>query len=191
MKYLQNGGFQRNPYMRLTLGLALLLLTGFVVSSFLMYFQKMDLSPESVVLYINGNEEEFIPARTFGSMIEVTHTHLPMMALVLLLLTHLVIFAPFSKPVKYTFILVPFLAGLFNEASNYLVMYVSPSFAYLKIGAFLLLQGSMSFLIISLGVFLWRSRHEKQIPKVSATLRTTNGQDPFHQHEHHRKETSN
>lgn len=158
MKYLQNGGFQRNPYMRLTLGLALLLLSGFVVSSFLMYFEKMNLTPASVVNYINGNEEEFIPGRTFGSMIEVTHTHLPMMALVLLLLTHLVIFAPFSKKVKYTFIITPFLAGLMNEASNYLVRYVGAEFAYLKIASFLLLQASLTFLIISLGAFLIRSR---------------------------------
>jgi hypothetical protein len=160
VKYLQNGGFQRNPYMRLTLGLAAVLLAGFVASSFAMYFSKMGLTPESVSLYINGNEEEFIPARTWGSMIEVTHTHLPMIALVMLLLTHLVIFAPFSKAQKYTFIIVAFLSGLFNEGSNYLVRYVSPDFAILKIASFLTLQSSMIFLLISLGAFLWRSSRE-------------------------------
>lgn len=158
MKYLQNGGFQRNPYMRLTLGLALILLSGFVVSSFLMYFEKMDMTAISVIHYINGNDDEFIQGRTFGSMIEVTHTHLPMMALVLLLLTHLVIFAPFSKKVKYVFIIVPFLSGLLNEVSNYLVRYVASEYAYLKIASFLSLQASLTLLIISLLMFLIRSK---------------------------------
>jgi hypothetical protein len=160
MKYLQNGGFQRNPYMRLTLGLALLLLAGFVASSFLMYFEKMDLTTASVNQYINGNEEEFIPARTWGSMIEITHTHLPMIALVMLLLTHLLIFAPFGKITKYTFIIIAFLSGLMNELSNYLIRYVSPDFAVVKIISFLLLQASLTFLILGLGIFLWRSRKQ-------------------------------
>ena len=34
--------------------------------------------------------------RTYQSMIEITHMHLPMMAMVVLLLTHLPIFAPFA-----------------------------------------------------------------------------------------------
>jgi len=163
MKYMQNGGFQRNPYMRLTLGLALVLLLGFVATSFAMYFSKMGLTPESVTGYINGNEEEFIPGRTWGSMIEVTHTHLPMIAVVMLLLTHLVIFAPFSKAKKYTFIIVAFLSGLCNEGANYLVRYVSPDFAYFKIASFLALQASLLFLLTSLGIFLWRSSREEKL----------------------------
>ncbi|MEX2090181.1 MAG: hypothetical protein WEB62_10435, partial [Bacteroidota bacterium] len=94
MRYLQNGGFQNNPFMRLTLGLMLLFMIGFVATNFALYFAKMDLTPSSVVAYYNGSEEEFRPARTYQSMLEVTHMHLPMMALVILLLTHLIIFAP-------------------------------------------------------------------------------------------------
>ena len=164
--------------MRLTLGLAAVLLLGFVASSFAMYFSKMGLTPESVTGYINGNEEEFIPARTWGSMIEVTHTHLPMIAIVMLLLTHLVIFAPFSKAQKYTFIIVAFVSGLMNEGSNYLVRYVSPDFAIVKIASFLTLQASMIFLLASLGIFLWRSSRDvddetkgKKRPRLNRTVR--------------------
>ena len=156
MKYLQNGGYQNNPLMRLTLTLTLLFLAGFVVTNFLLYFSKMDLSPASVVSYYRGSETEFRPPRSFQSLLEVTHVHLPMMALVILMLTHLVIFAPFSKAGKVTFILIPFLSGLFNEGSSWLVRYVDEGFAWLKIISFLGLQSSLLFLLTSLGLYLWR-----------------------------------
>lgn len=155
MKYMQNGGFQRHPLMQLTLSLALIFLVAFVISNFLLYFQKMDLTPGSIVTYYKGSEEAFRPARSYQSMLEVTHMHLPMMALVLLLLTHLVIFAPFSKGTKISLILITFLSGLFNEAGGWLVLYVHEGFAWLKVFSFLTLQGSLVFLVTSLGLYLW------------------------------------
>lgn len=157
MRYLQNGGFQSNPFMRLTLGLMLLFMIGFVATNFALYFAKMDLTPSSVVAYYNGSEEEFRLARTYQSMLEVTHMHLPMMALVILLLTHLIIFAPFSRGGKIAFITTAFLSGLFNESASWLVRFVHPEFAWLKIASFLTLQGSLIFLLISLGLYLYRA----------------------------------
>ncbi|HWP82911.1 MAG TPA: hypothetical protein VNN76_09695 [Bacteroidota bacterium] len=165
MKYLQNGGFQNNPYMRLTLSLALLFLVGFVITNFLIYFDRMDLSPESVVRYYNGSEEDFRPARTYQSMMEVTHMHLPMMAMVLLMLTHLVIFAPFTRAGKLTLILVPFLAGLLGEGSSWLVRFVHPGFAWLKIMSFVALQGSLIILLGALAMFLLRSGRNGRPPE--------------------------
>jgi hypothetical protein len=156
MKYLQNGGFQKQPLMRLTLSLSLLFITGFIVTNFLLYFNKMNLTPSSVVTYYNGSEEDFIPARSYQSMLEVSHGHLPMMALVLLLLTHLAIFAPFSQIGKVAFVVTAFLSTLLNEASSWLVRFVDPSFAYLKVASFVAMQGSLIFLTVVLCVFLWK-----------------------------------
>jgi len=48
-------------------------------------------------------------------MLEVTHAHLPMMALVMLLLTHLLIFAPYSRRTRVLIIVGAFLeAGLLS-----------------------------------------------------------------------------
>ncbi len=160
MNYLQNGGFNRNPMMSTTLMLTMVFLIGFVVVNFLIFFSKMDLTPTSIASYYLGNEEEFRPARSYQSMIEVTHTHLPMIAVVLLLLTHLVIFTPFSKAEKYIFIFTAFLSGLFNEASNYLIRFVDPLFAWLKIVAFLSLQGSLVFLIAVIMIFMIQTKIE-------------------------------
>lgn len=157
---MQKGGFQSNPFMRLTLGFTVLLLAGFVVSNFLIFFSKMNVTPDSVIAYYNGSEEEFRPARTFGSMIEVTHGHLPVMAMLILMLTHLVIFAPFTKRQKVSLISVSFLSALLDEGSGWLVRFVRPEFAWLKIIAFLALQASLIFLLSSLTWFLIRSRTE-------------------------------
>ena len=157
MKYLQNGGYQNNPLMRMTLLFAVLFLVGFVITNFMLYFAHMGLTPASVVSYYAGSEAEFRPPRSYQSMLEVTHGHLPMMALVLLLLTHLVIFAPVSGRWKISLILVPFTAGLSSEIAGWLVRFVDPSFAILKVASFLALQASLITLLAVLGIGLLRS----------------------------------
>ena len=155
MKYMNGGGFQNHPMMRWTLTLTLVLLFAFWITSFGIYFSKMGLNPDSVVSYYNGSEEEYLPPRTFGSMLEVSHGHLAMMALVLLLLTHLAIFIPFQDTTKRVFIFGTFSAALLNEASGWLVRFVSPVFAPLKVAGFLTLQLLLALLLLSLAWFLW------------------------------------
>jgi hypothetical protein len=158
MKYLQNGGYQNQALMRLTIGLTLFFLVLFTATSFALYFSKMTLDPASVVTYYLGSEEAFIPARSAQSMLEVSHGHLAMMALVLLMLTHLLLFAPFSRRAKFAFITAAFASGLMSEAGGWLVRFVDPAFALLKVVGFLGLQASLMFLLGSLTMFLWRAR---------------------------------
>ena len=157
MKYMQNGAHQKNPMMQLTLWFTLLLLTAFVGTNFFLYLSKMNFAPASVISYYNGSEEEFRPPRSYQSMLEVTHGHLAMMAMVLLFLTHLVLFAPYSRRKKILIISIAFLSALFNEASGWLVRFVHPQFALLKIISFLSLQSSLICLIVALGIFLLHS----------------------------------
>ena len=176
MRYMQTGGFQNNPYMRLTLGLTLVLLLAFTGTNLLLYFAKMDLSPASVVSYYNGNEEEFHPARTYQSMLEVTHGHLAMMALVMLLLTHLVLFAPFQRSQKIVLIVTAFASALLSEASGWLVRFVDTDFAWLKVASFLTLQGSLLFLLGTLAFFLWMG-HRRQTEMGLAILAGETGEE--------------
>jgi hypothetical protein len=155
MKYMQGGGFQSHPLMRWTLTLTLVLLLAFWVTNLGIYFSKMSLHPDSVVAYYNGSEEEYRPPRTFGSMLEVSHGHLVMMALLVLLLTHLVIFVPFRDITKKIFIWGTFSAALLNESSGWLVRFVSPELAFLKVAGFLMLQLQLAMLLGSLAWFLW------------------------------------
>ncbi len=154
MKYLKNGGLETQPLMRLTLGLTLLLLVLFWSTNVVMYFSRMDLRPSSVVNYYNGSEEEFRPPRSAASMLETSHMHLPMMAIVLLLLTHLLIFVPLARAAKTSFIWFTFLSAVAEEGAGWLVRFVSPAFAPLKIAGFLGLQAALLFLLVALGLFL-------------------------------------
>lgn len=155
MKYMESGGFQNHPLMRLTISLTLLLLLGFWVTNLVLYLSKMGLSPESVVTYYNGSEEEFLPPRTMGSMLEVTHAHLAMMAMVLLVLTHLVIFSPFGKGLKLFFIWAPFSAAVASESGGWLVRFVSPSLAPVKIVGFFALEVLLGILLVVVAWNLW------------------------------------
>ena len=144
--------------MRLTLGLALLLLAGFWITNLALYFSHMSLDPASVVAYYRGNEAEFMPPRSAASMLEVTHMHLPMFALVLLLLTHLLLFAPMRPAAKITFIVVSFGSALLSEAAGWMTRFWHPGFAMLKVAAFVIFQGSLAFLILSLIGYLASGR---------------------------------
>lgn len=158
MKYMQDGGFARRPLMRLTLLLTLALLACFLVTNFAMFYSRLGLTPVSVAAYYLGSEADFTRPRTFGSMLEAAHAHLPMMALVLLLLTHLLLFAPHRDRLKSACIWAVFLAALVFEGAGWLVRYAHPGFAWLKLAAFCALQGLLALLIIGLGAFLLRER---------------------------------
>jgi hypothetical protein len=154
MRYLQSGGFQNHPLMRLTLGLALLLLAGFWVTNLALYFRHMTLEPASVAAYFRGNEAEFVPPRSSASMLEVTHMHLPMFAMVLLLLTHLMIFAPMRFALKVAFIVTAFGSALLSEAAGWMTRFWHPGFAVLKVAMFVTFQASLGYLLAGLGIFL-------------------------------------
>ncbi len=170
MKYMEKGGFQNHPLMKLTLALTVLFLVGFWVTNFLLYFSKMGLTPLSVQNYYLGLEAEFQVPRSYQSMLEVTHMHLPMMAIVVLLLTHLLIFAPFRNASKLAFIFTTFFSALLSEASGWLVRFVNPQFAYLKVISFITFQACLAFLLVALIWFLAISPSRKIKPTPDPVL---------------------
>lgn len=161
MKYMQEGGFQSHPLMRATIGLTLALLVAFWATNFAMYFSRMGLQPASVVAYYNGSEEDYRPPRSAASMLETTHAHLPMMGIVLLFLTHLAIFAPIPRGAKVGFVTVAFVSAALDEGAGWLVRFVSPAFAPLKVVGFLGLQASIGFLLLVLALFLYGAARQQ------------------------------
>lgn len=164
MRYLQDGSHQLQPLMRLSLALTCFLLLGFWVTNFAMYFSRMGLDPASVVAYYNGLEAEFRPPRSAASMLETTHTHLPMMALVLLLLTHLLVFVPLARGAKVGLMVGAFVAACLAEGGGWLVRYVSPSLAPLKVAGFVGLQAALGLLIGAVAASLVRGRQRELRP---------------------------
>ena len=155
---MERGGFQTQELMRWTLGLTCLLLAGFWVTNLALFLSRLGLAPSSIAAYYLGSEADFRPPRTLGAMLEVTHSHLPVMALVLLLLTHLLIFAPYSRRARFGMVGIAFFSALFEEGAGWLIRFVHPGFAWLKLSAFLVLQGTLAFLLVGLLLFLRSGR---------------------------------
>jgi hypothetical protein len=146
-----NGAYRTQLLMRLTLGCTMVFLAGLWITNWMLHVRLLGLSPAGVVRHYLGSEAEFLPPRTLGSMLEVTHAHFAVMAVVLLLVTHLAIFFPWSLRLRVTLVLITFGAALLQEASGWLVRFVHPGFAWVKVASFLGLQAAMLVLLAGLG----------------------------------------
>ena len=152
MRFFVTGELSKNRLLQLIIVIFVIYVTGLWLTNALLYFHKMDLTSTSVLQYYLGSEEHFLQPRSYQGMLEVTHFHLFAMGLLLLTLTHLMLFVPLSTNLKAWFIIIPFFSALADEGSGWLVRFVHPGFAYLKIASFLALEISLAVLII---VTLW------------------------------------
>ncbi len=147
-------------YRKVLLNTCILLFLGYIVlfavSAALMYFHHMDLTPASVVSYYLGSEEEFRPPRSYEGLLEVTHFHLFAQGMLVLTLVHLLLMTELPVWLKVTLGGLSFLAAVANEAAGWLVRFVHPGFAWMKVGTFLLLEVSLGLLVICVGISLVR-----------------------------------
>jgi len=149
MRFVVSGEITRNRLLQVIVVLFVIYVAGLWVTNALLYFQKMGLTYASVTEYYLGSEEKFLEPRSYQGMVEVSHFHLFAMGILLMTLTHLMLFVPLSSGVKIVLIVVPFGAALLDEGSGWLVRFVSPVFAYAKIAGFLVLEASLAALMIA------------------------------------------
>jgi hypothetical protein len=147
MRFVITGEWSRNRLLQTIVVLYALYVVGLWLTNALLFFHKMDLSYASVVGYYRGDEERFLSPRSYQGLLEVSHFHLFAMGMLLLVLTHLVLFVPLRSTTKAWLVVVPFASALVDEGSGWLVRFVDPAFAYAKIGGFLLLQTSLAALV--------------------------------------------
>ncbi len=152
MRFVITGEWTRNRLLQTIVVLYSVYVLLLWITNALLYFQKMSLTPASVVSYYLGNEEQFLLPRTYQGLLETSHFHLFAVGMLLLVLTHLMLFVPARQGLKAWLIALPFVAGIVSESGGWLVRYASPHFAWVKIGGFLLLQTSLLVLIV---VSLW------------------------------------
>jgi hypothetical protein len=152
VRFVVTGEWNRNRLLQTIVVLYALYVAALWVTNGLLYFEKMGLTPSSVLEYYRGNEEKFLQPRSFQGLLEVSHFHLFAMGMLLLVLTHLMLFVPLADRTKAWLITVPFFAAALDEGAGWLVRYGHPAFAWAKIAGFLLLQGSLALLV---GLSLW------------------------------------
>jgi hypothetical protein len=151
LRFTVTGEWSRNDLLRLVLLLFLVYVALFWITNWLLYFQKMSLDPASVTAYYRGDGTEFgRPPRPLGALAEVAHFHLFAMGMLVMTLTHLLLFLPVRPRTKAILVAVAFASALLDEGAGWLVRFVHPLFAWLKVGAFLLLQASLGGLVAAL-----------------------------------------
>lgn len=148
MRFVITGEWNRNRLLQTIIACYALYVIALWLTNALLYFDKMSLTPDSVVAYYLGNEEQFRPPRTYQGMLEVAHFHLFAMGMLLLVLTHLVLFVPVSGRTKAWMIAFPFFSAALDEGGGWLVRFFHPAFAWAKIAGFLALQTSLAALIM-------------------------------------------
>jgi len=148
MRFVVTGEWTRNRLLKVIVWCFLAYTLILWLTNAGMYFARMSLTPSSVLDYYLGNDERFMQPRSFAGLLEVLHFHSFAMGILLLTLTHLLLFVPLSMRIKAWGIATAFLAGMGDELSGWGVRYVHPLFAYSKIFFFLLLEGTILFLMI-------------------------------------------
>jgi len=152
MRFTVTGEQRQNPFLRTVIYLFLAYIFLHWISNGAMFFHSMAFSYDAVVEYYRGNPAEFRQPRSYASMLEVTHTHLFAMGILVLTLVHLMLFAPLTTALKQIGIWVPFTFAVGNEAAGWLVRFAAPEFAYLKLATFVGLELS---LLAVMAVILW------------------------------------
>jgi hypothetical protein len=143
MRFVVTGEWTRNSLLKLILVFFFFYVVFFWLTSVLLYFHKMGLDYQSVVDYYRGSEEQYTQPRSYQGMLEVAHYHLFAMGILMVTVTHLLLFIPISQKFKALMIVLCFGSALSNEASSWLVRFAHPAFAYLKILSFLTLELSL------------------------------------------------
>jgi hypothetical protein len=147
MRFVVTGEWTRNRLLKLIVAFFLCYVAVFWWTNALLYFHKMDLSYKSVVDYYLGSEEKFLQPRSYQGLLEISHFHLFSMGILMLTLTHLLLFVPLHPKWKAMAIILSFGSAFLDEAASWLVRFVDPYFAFLKIASFLTLQVTLLAII--------------------------------------------
>jgi hypothetical protein len=157
MRFVVTGEWRQNRLLRLILAAFLVYVALFWVTNAAMFFSQMSFSYDSVVAHYLGSEQVFAQPRSFKVLLEVSHAHLFAMGILLLTMTHLVLFVPVSGGLKAFLIVASFASALVDEASGWLIRYVHPGFAWAKLAGFAGLQATLLVMIVVVAGAVWRT----------------------------------
>jgi hypothetical protein len=155
LKFFISNDIQNNQLLKIIIVFTLLFFIFLWLTSLLLYLQ-IGFSYQSVVEYYLGSEESFRSPKSYIGLLEESHFHFFSMAIILITLNHLILFSSIANIYKLILILSSFLSALGDISGGWLIRYVSPQFAYLKIASVIVLQLSLGLLIILVMVFIYR-----------------------------------
>lgn len=157
MRFVVTAEWRENHLLRLILACFLVFVTLLWVTNGLLFFTQMSLTPASVAAFYRGSEGAFSQPRSFKVLLEISHFHLFAMGILVLTMTHLVLFVPIGVGTKAWLVIVSFAGALADEAGGWLVRFVHPLFAWVKIGGFVALQTSLAIMILLVAWSVWKT----------------------------------
>jgi hypothetical protein len=172
MRFVITGEWRQNRLLRLVIFLFLVFTALFWLTNAALYFHSMSLDPDVVAAHFLGKPDEFggpAVARSYKVLLEISHAHLFSMGILIMTLTHLLLFVPAPGGLKAMAVLVTFVAALLDEASGWLIVYVHGAFSYLKVASFLVFQTALLAIIgILFAALLGRWRNAYNDPATRA-----------------------
>lgn len=171
MRFVVTGEWRRNQLLKLIIVLFLVFISAFLLVNALLFFAHMSFTYDGVVGHYLGKAGPWgAPAvpRSYKVLLEVSHGHLFAMGILVMTMTHLLLFVPAPRALKLSLVLSTFVAALGNEAAGWLVRYAHPSFAYLKLAMFSLLELSLAAIVVMLALSLsgrWRNAYADSDPR--------------------------
>ena len=154
MRFFISSDITKNSLLRLIIVFTVLFFVFLWITNLLLYLQ-IGFGYESVVEYYRGSEENFRQPRSYLGMLEEAHFHFFSMAIILVTLNHLILFTNIGSFWKLALIVGSFASALGDIAGGWLIRYVSPEFAYLKIASVIVLQVSLAALMVLVIWFLY------------------------------------
>ncbi len=115
-----------------------------------MFQHKLGFSYASIVRYYRGDAELFMMPRSFIGLLEVSHFHLFAMGMFFIVFSHLLLQTHYSFVLKNVINRILAVSLFLDILSGWLVRYVAASFAWLKLGSFVMLQLVSLLLLVGL-----------------------------------------
>ena len=161
MRFFISPDIRKNTLLKLIIIFTVLFFIFLWLTNLLLYLQ-IGFSYDSVVDYYRGSEENFRPARSYIGMLEEAHFHFFAMAIILVTLNHLILFTRISSLWKLVLIVSSFVSAFGDIAGGWLIRYVRPEFAYLKIASVIVLQVSLAVLMIIVLGYIYSGARENK-----------------------------
>lgn len=121
-----------------------------------LFLTKLGWTPASVARYYRGDPERFLNPRSFQGLLEVTHFHLFAFGFFYVVVAHLLLHAGLPRALR-TALLSGLGAALTADlVAGWLIRYLHPGFAWLKLGAFWGVEALSVVALIALTVSLFR-----------------------------------
>ncbi len=155
MRFFISSELRKNDFLKIIIFFTILFFLFLWITNILLYMQ-IGFSYNSVVEFYLGNEETFRPPKSYIGLLEEAHFHFFSMAILLVTLTHLVLFTSIRSHMKLVLILLSFISTFTEIISGWLIRYVSPLFAYLKLSSFYIMQLTLLVMMVIIVIYLFK-----------------------------------